>query len=346
VPAIQPRFSIFIPIYNDSTWLAGAIESVVAQTYPDWELVVSDNASTEDVEGVMRRYPDDRVRFHRWSTHVAAVDNFNRSISLCRFEWLQFLSADDRLRPECLERMADRIECADARTRTAVVLTGCRRIDELGRVADWTYYGSWPVKSVPDGRYGAREWVRITAAPGSLPWNIGSLALSREVLEEMGGFYRSEIGLTADLEMAMRAAAYGDVEYIADPMLDYTVRSDSLRHHDFERNRARSSQTPLEAALRSAMAVHEERRAVTDDERAYVAHAVARSHVLRALQHRRLPGGRGRRGAAADLLAAVRIRRAILFEPQMLLPAVAAIAAPRALILRVRQEFQRRQRQF
>lgn len=346
VPAIQPRFSIFIPIYNDSRWLPGAIESVLAQTYPDWELVISDNASTEEVEQLVRAYPDERIRLHRWATHVPPIDNFNRSIELCRFEWLQILSADDRLRPECLARMAERLRSSEGKSRTAVVLTGCRRIDELGRAADWTYYRSWRIKSILDGRYDARQWLRITAEPGSLPWNIGSLALSREVFHEMGGYYRSEIGLTADIEMTLRAAAYGDVEYIADPLLDYTVRSDSLRHLDFSRNRARSSQTTLEVALRSALAVHEERREVRADERAYMAEVLARSHVGRALQHRYLPGGRGRAGAAADLLAAIRIRPAIVLDLRSLLRAAAAILAPRALILRVQHGFRRRERYF
>jgi glycosyltransferase involved in cell wall biosynthesis len=56
------RFSVFIPVWNDARWLPGAIESLLAQTHADWELIIGDNASTEDIEGIVAGYADDRIR--------------------------------------------------------------------------------------------------------------------------------------------------------------------------------------------------------------------------------------------------------------------------------------------
>ena len=86
------RFSVFIPVWNDARWLPGAIESLLAQTHPDWELIIGDNASTEDIAGIVAGYADDRIRYHRWPDHVDYAGNANRTIGLCRFEWLQYLS--------------------------------------------------------------------------------------------------------------------------------------------------------------------------------------------------------------------------------------------------------------
>jgi glycosyltransferase involved in cell wall biosynthesis len=328
-------FSIFIPVYNDARWIPGALDSLLAQTHQDWEVVIGDNQSTDDVAAVLTRYPDERIRYHRWSSHVSPADNFNRTVQLSRFDWLQMLSADDRLHPTCLERMAERIAEAehDAHGRLALVVTACERIDETGQSADWQYYRSKHINQIPDGRHRASEWLRITANPGALPWNIGSVALAREVLWEMGAFFRAEIGLSADVEMTLRAAAYGDVAYIREPLLLYTVREDSMRHADFFRIQARYGRTTtMGAALLSGLRIHQDRRMVTKAERSHVLAAVARTHVARAIQHRSIPGGGGRRGALRDAVLAFRASPRTALSPGQLGRLLFALGTPRTVI--------------
>ena len=88
--------SIFIPVWNDARWLPGAIESVLGQTYPHWELIIGDNASDDDLQAIVAGYSDARVRYHRWSTHTPAYENQNRTWTLCRYAWSQLLCADGR----------------------------------------------------------------------------------------------------------------------------------------------------------------------------------------------------------------------------------------------------------
>jgi glycosyltransferase involved in cell wall biosynthesis len=343
------RFSIFIPVYNDARWIPGALDSILQQTHQDWEVVIGDNQSTDDVPAVLAGYPDERIRYHRWPSHVGPGDNFNRTIQLCRFEWLQMLSADDRLAPACLERMAERIAQSeqDDGGRLALVVSSCQRIDEDGQPADWQYYRSWRINQIPDGRLNASDWLRITANPGALPWNIGSVALSREVLGEMGGFFRAEIGLSADVEMTLRAAAYGDVAYIREPLLLYTVREDSMRHTDFFRSQARHGRaTTMGAALLSGLSVHEDRRVVTRQERSHVLATVARTHVVRALQHRSIPGGGGRRGALRDTVLAFRQSPRTVLTPSQLGRLLFALGGPRMVIRRTKEFRDRRRPAF
>jgi glycosyltransferase involved in cell wall biosynthesis len=332
---VDSQFSIFIPVHNDARWIPGALDSILGQTYPNWEVVIGDNQSSDDVPAVLARYPDERIRYHRWPNLVGPADNFNRTVGLCRFEWLQMLSADDRLAPTCLERMAERIAQAerDSDERLALVVTACARIDEAGEPADWQYYRSWRINQIDDGRYNASDWLRITASPGALPWNIGSVALSREVLGEMGGFFRGEIGLSADVEMTLRASAYGDVAYIREPLLLYTVREDSMRHADFFRSQARHGRTTtMGAALLSGLLVHEDRRPVTKAERSFVLASVARTHVARAVQHRSIRGGGGRRGVLRDAVLAFRTSPRAVLAPSQLGRVLFALFAPQALI--------------
>ena len=263
------RFSVFIPVWNDARWLPGAIESLIAQTHPDWELIIGDNASTEDIEGIVAGYADDRIRYHRWPDHVDYAGNANRTIGLCRYEWLQYLSADDRLLPTCLERMAEQVEQATAAGRClSMVLTGCRRLDEQGQPAEQRYFGTWRINRLRGGILEPAEWLRSVASPGAPPWNIGSLAISAETYRVMAGFYREEIGLTVDLEMATRAAAYGPVGYVDEPLLEFTVRGDSMTNTFSRRMFDRGATLPpVAAALVSALAVHEHRGTIGPRER-------------------------------------------------------------------------------
>src|SRR4029453_10609198 len=94
-PAI--RFSVYIPVWNEAQWLPGAIESVLAQTYPDWEVIIGDNVSTDHLASIVARYDDPRIRYVRWDRHVPMSENHNRTMLLGQYEWLHVLSADDRM---------------------------------------------------------------------------------------------------------------------------------------------------------------------------------------------------------------------------------------------------------
>ncbi len=329
-------FSVFIPVWNDARWLPGAIESVLSQTHPAWELVIGDNASTDDLAAIVDRYRDPRLRYHRWPTHTGIYENQNRTATLCRFEWTQLLCADDRLHPSCLERLAERIErVGEGDVRVVAAIAACRRVDELGRPAQ-AQYSYQSVVQVPDGLHDGRSWLHYAAQPGIAPWNFGAVALSREALAEMGGMFRPDVGLGSDVEVVMRASAYGRVAYLDEQLLDCTVRGNSDRSVQARRNRERNDPcTPMGAAFLSALRVHEMRRTVGRDERAAIARAIARSHLQRAVLHR-YPGGGGRRAAFVDILRAVRYSPLGMLDPSHLAYAGAALFAPRALIDRVR----------
>lgn len=341
------RFSIFIPVYNDARWLGGAIDSVLAQTHQDWELIIGDNASEQDLAGIVAAYPDARIRYHRWDRHTDFADNHNRTILMCGFEWVQLLSADDRLHPECLARMAGRIEgLALAGTTPAMVLTACRPVSEDGREATFEFSGSWRIKHLADGLYDGRAWLRHIAEPGQAPWNVGSLAISRDVVNVLGGFFRIELGLGIDLEVALRVGAYGPIAYVDEPLLDYTVRSGGLNRELARRDRANTRMTTRGAVLRSGMAVHAARREVGDDERRFVQRMIAQSFVGRALQHRHLPDGAGHRAALGDVARAFRHDRFWFTDPRQAIRALAAVAAPTWLIVRMKDRFRARGRTF
>jgi glycosyltransferase involved in cell wall biosynthesis len=330
---MTPRFSIFIPVWNGAAFIGGALESILAQTYSEWELVIGDNASTDGLATVVGRYTDPRIRLHRWSTHTDLNENFNRTMLLCRFGWVQPLGVDDRLMPDCLETMAARM-CveSDRPMRLSAVIAAVRRVDSRGQLADASYYGCRGPAKIPNGVHDAASWLHYSLT-GVTPWNIGTVAFARDVLAEMGGFLRPEIGLCADIDLILRTSAYGDILYIDEPLMNFAIRGDSDSHT--RGLSARAWQRPLappNVALVSGFSVHEERREVSKYERAAVHATIAHMQIQRAFQHRYLSGGHGRRGALLDVGRAIRWNPRILLKPHHLTYGLAAVLAPRALI--------------
>jgi Glycosyl transferase family 2 len=320
-----------------------AIESILAQTYAEWELVIGDNASTDDLEGVVSRYADRRLRLHRWSTHTDLCENFNRTMRLARYEWIQPLGADDRLMPHCLATIARCVADTSNRPgRVSVVLAAAQPVDRRGQAADAAYYGYRGRAQIPSGLHDAASWLRYSLT-GVIPWYMGTVAFATEVLAEMGTFLRPEIGLCADVDLVLRAATYGHVLYVDEPLMDFTVRADSDSYsRGFSPRAWRQPLAPLGLALVSALSLHAERREVSRHERAAVYAVVAHLQLQRAFQQRYRTGGHGRRGALLDVLRAVVWSPAAILQPKNLLYALAAILSPQILIRRVRATVLRR----
>ncbi len=328
------RFSVYIPVWNDAIWLGGAIESVLAQTHKDWELVIGDNASVDDIGTVIAFYDDPRIRYHRWPSHTDIYENNNRTGTLCRHEWIQVLGADDRLRPRCLERMAERIELgAGPGRRLAMVVTAVQPVFADGRAANGAFFGLDGPILLGDGVYDGEAWLRHATLPGHVPWSVMSTTISREVAAEAGATYRLEHGVAADLELALRMGAFGDVAYVAEPLCHVTVRSDSDAH---QRGAIScwhgESHTSIGSSLLSALRVHEARRSVTKAERRAVFVAVARTHLRRAAQHRSLSAGRGWWPATLDVARAFRCSPSLFASPRDVIYAMMFLMAPAGLL--------------
>jgi len=334
-------FSIAIPVWNDDEWLAGAIESVLGQTHADWELVIGDNQSDTDLAAIVGQYADSRIRYHRWSTHVGASENHNRTMSLCRNDWILLLSADDRLDRCCLGKIAQRIEqAARSNVGLAMVVAACRRVDPKGRPTDilrgdYTTYRPFHFQQIPDGHYDAATWLAVNTAPGIPPWMMGSVAMPRELLAEIGAF-RPEMGLSHDLELVMRLAAYGNVEYIDTPLLNYTVRGNSITGKLIKRHmQSRSAMVDFGAAWLSALHAHEARRRVSCQERERISAAISRAFLHRALLQRRAVNGGGVRAALRDIWQAASYSRRTVLGSWRVFVALGAILAPGWLLDRL-----------
>jgi glycosyltransferase involved in cell wall biosynthesis len=98
--------TIGLPVYNGEPYLAESLESILGQTYGDLVVVISDNASTDRTEEIVRSYAarDDRVQYLRAAENHGAAWNYNRVFAECRSPYFKWAASDDVLAPTCVER--------------------------------------------------------------------------------------------------------------------------------------------------------------------------------------------------------------------------------------------------
>jgi glycosyltransferase involved in cell wall biosynthesis len=112
--ASQPLVSIVTPVYNGEQYLVECIESVLKQTYENWEYLIVNNCSTDSTLGIAKGYAerDDRIRVYDYSMFVDVIESYNRALRLVsqRSKYCKVISADDWLFPECVARMVDLAE--------------------------------------------------------------------------------------------------------------------------------------------------------------------------------------------------------------------------------------------
>lgn len=99
-----PSVSIITPTYNRAHTLARTINSVLAQSISDWELVIVDDGSTDNTKDLVESYEDSRVRYYRQERKGVSAAR-NKAVSLAESEWVAYLDSDNILFPNYLERM-------------------------------------------------------------------------------------------------------------------------------------------------------------------------------------------------------------------------------------------------
>jgi glycosyltransferase involved in cell wall biosynthesis len=122
IPDAEPLVSVLTPVYNGEAYLAQSIESVMAQTYKNWEYIILNNASIDNTLQIAEHYAqlDNRIIIHSNDVLIDIIANHNRAFSLISAfsKYTKIVSADDWLFPECLSRM---VALAEANPSVGIV---------------------------------------------------------------------------------------------------------------------------------------------------------------------------------------------------------------------------------
>ncbi|MGH2910774.1 MAG: glycosyltransferase family 2 protein [Solirubrobacteraceae bacterium] len=194
--------SVLLPTHNGLPYLRHAVESVRRQDDPDWEVIVSDNASEEDVEGFVRELDEPRVRYVQTDSFVPVTHNWNNALRHSSGDWVVMLGADDALLPgysSALRQTIDRCRGPQAGDSGAyqfaypgVMPDAPDGYLRLTLTAPFFAYSREPFVVDPEQ---TRELARAAAGMRNLyDFNMQHAAVSRATIEQLsagGEFWRS-----------------------------------------------------------------------------------------------------------------------------------------------------------
>ncbi len=215
---MEPLVSVLLPVYNGEAYVRGAIESVVAQDYPNFECIIADNASTDGTAAIIAEYSaDERIKVVRGEETIPRLDNFVKVFSLASAEsrWLKFIGDDDRLLPECLEEM---------------VAAG-ERVENAGLVTSHYYDGERLVTGTvapgTEALIGPEFLRRLLLEPSARTtlFSPASLMVAHQAYRDLGPF-RTDL-LHADHQLFYRILNRYNLAYVHKPLTVSGYHSDS-----------------------------------------------------------------------------------------------------------------------
>lgn len=207
----KPRFSVVIATYNNGRYLHETLDSVLAQRYRDFEIVVIDDGSTDDTSEVIKPYLE-RVRYHRKDNGGAATA-WNAGIRRARGDYISLLAGDDHWEPYTLERVA---AAFDAHPDVGFVAVNARVMDSRGQLTG-AVYGK---KSA--GRFYTTRSL-LWGDPGGASW----FTVKREVLDRVG-LHDETLRSTEDNDLLLRISFATRMMNIEEPLMRYRVHGASL----------------------------------------------------------------------------------------------------------------------
>lgn len=210
---MQPLVSVIIPSYNMARYVGEAIESVLAQTYKNYELIVVDDGSTDNTAEVVKKYlkPQAVSYIHKENKGISVARN--TGIKASRGEFIAFLDADDIWLPEKLEHQ---IKFMDS-DKVGIVGCGAYIINEKGEIFDNFIKKTYPNRSLLLGVLNMKNVV-----------SGGSEALARKKCFDVVGIFDENLKSSEDWDMWLRIAYHYDIVFVEKPLVKIRERTNSL----------------------------------------------------------------------------------------------------------------------
>jgi glycosyltransferase involved in cell wall biosynthesis len=205
--------SIIIPTYNRSAFLPRAIESIRAQTFPEWELLIVDDGSTDDTSAVVASFTDRRIAYLR-KEHSGVSASRNAGIRVARGPWISFLDSDDYWQPGKLERQINTL-VREPQYRVAFT-------NEI-----WIRRGVRVNQRKLHRKYGG--WIFHRCIPLCII-SPSSVLMHRDILSQEGLFDET-LAVCEDYELWLRIAAHRPIRFLDEPLIVKTGGHDDQLSH-------------------------------------------------------------------------------------------------------------------
>lgn len=244
VASPRPAVSICVPTYNGAAYLSVCLDSILGQTFADFEVVAVDDRSCDDTVDILKRYSrmDRRLRIWENPGNLGLVGNWNRCIEQARGRWIKFVFQDDWIVPDCVRIMVEEAISGQA------VLAVCRRRFSFESVSEG-FRGRYPdvgQEVSPESIWPGRRSISAEALCNAVLDHgvtnfIGeptATLIDRDAITQFGVFNRKLIQL-CDIEYWLRVGVNRGIHYIPDTLAYCRIHEGSTTASNFARQRFR-----------------------------------------------------------------------------------------------------------
>jgi len=213
----MPKVSICIPAYNSAKYIGRTIESILSQTFDDFELIIVDDVSSDNTCEVITSFKDERIRFFKNEKNQGLVGNWNVCMNYATGEYIHYLCGDDVIYPECI---AKKVKILDENDNVALVFSASHIINENDKIIfSRRYYKK-------DRQFNGKSFLKKSFRTKNI-YGEPSNVLFRKNLIERAGLFESSLCYSPDWEYWMRLSLYGDVSYIDDYLMSFRISDTS-----------------------------------------------------------------------------------------------------------------------
>lgn len=218
-------FTVIIPLYNKEPYIKRALETVLNQTYDNFEIIIIDDGSTDEGVRIVSSIHDTRIKvFSQMNSGVSAARN--RGALLAKNQYLAFLDADDTWEPNFLQEILNLI---DEFPYAGIYATNNKFIYPSGKVMLESFSDLFNGNNIGI----IEDYFGLFAKIQKSPFSNSNLCIPKKIYDEFGG-YKEGVKLTEDSDLWCRIALKYDVAFSVKPLANYFVALEGSTHTIFE----------------------------------------------------------------------------------------------------------------
>lgn len=217
----NPLISICVPAYNNGPFVGSTLESILAQTYTNLEVIVTDDRSSDDTVAVVKRFSDPRIRLIENPANLGIGGNWNKALSFASGKYVKLMGADDLIYPECIQRQVQSLE-APANAGAVLAICNTDIINSSGKVVLRRRF------RLRNGRAKGRELIRNCVRWGTNLIGEPVVGLFKRDTLARSGMYDASNPYLLDLIFWAELLKHGDAFLDCDRLAAFRVSSGSV----------------------------------------------------------------------------------------------------------------------
>src|SRR5512136_707500 len=246
MPVINPKISVIMPVYNNEAYLPEAIESILSQTYADFEfIIISEFGTSPESVRIIESYSDNRIRHVPNETYLGMIESLNLGLKLARGKYVARMDADDISKPERFRRQ---IAYLEQHPDTGILGTGSEAVREDMTLIVIEERVTEAIMS---------KWLLLFGSPVAHP----SVMARRDVLEQLGGYDPSVI--CEDYDLWIRASKITEIKNLPENLVTRRIHGMSstlLRQEKVANASLALAQSSIQSLLSQELTIDDVRR--------------------------------------------------------------------------------------